>query len=88
MSWNFVYVFVDCSSGVHPAWFTVNIRKFADLFQAENVDFVKYFTHVVGCGLFVLSFYLFFGGGWGVGGGAGGFLFGGGGDGVEDNNVF
>ena len=66
MSWNFVYVFVDCSSGVHPAWFTVNIRKFADLFQAENVDFVKYFTHVVGCGLFVLSFYLFFF--WGGGG--------------------
>ena len=78
MSWNFVYVFVDCSSGVHPAWFTVNIRKFADLFQAENVDFVKYFTHVVGCGLFVLSFYLLFflGGGWG---GQGAFCWGGGG---------
>ena len=78
MSWNFVYVFVDCSSGVHPAWFTVNIRKFADLFQAENVDFVKYFTHVVGCGLFVLSIFFFFLGGGGGGrglfvGGVGGW---------------
>ena len=85
VSWNCVYVFVDCSSGVHPAWFTVNSRKFADLFQAESVDFVL-FLHMllVVVFLFVLSIFLMFfffsycffcfffgGGGGGVAGGMG-----------------